>query len=129
MEIKGIWINKTPEPISVTVNGECYSGIIATSGHSPLMVMPLTGLNTLNVNITNRCEISSPVLLWLNDQVENPTIMQQTLRFGSWESLPVVATLVPTFYRFIIEEVDGGLLIVGTVELVDNEILAQAATR
>ncbi len=124
MEIKGIWLNNTTETISVTVNGELYTGIIDAGRHSRLMPMPLTGLLTLRVDITNSTDLSSVVLLWQNEDLTHPTIMQQAERFGPWNPVAVDASVALGIYRFIIEESDGGLLIVGTVELVENAVLA-----
>jgi hypothetical protein len=126
MEIKGIWKKKTTTPISVTVNGENFSGIIDPSCASPKMTISLSGLMTLDVIITNSRQVGNPVLLWENNDYSNSAIMQQVQRFGDWESLSVSQNDSGNTYHFVVEELDGGLLIVGTVELVDVEVLAQA---
>lgn len=124
MEIKGIWLNSTTESITVTVNGENYSGIIDAGGHSPIMSMTFTSLMALSVNIATRTDLNSIVLLWQTQDLAHPEILQQAERFGSWSPVAVDRSMAFGIYRFIIEESDGGLLIVGTVELVENGVFA-----
>ena len=124
MEIKGIWHNCTTYTIDVTVNGEYYTGSIDAGGNSPIMAMSLTDLLTLRVNITNGTDLSSLVLLWQTLDLAHPSLLQQTARFGAWNPLPVVNRKPIGIYRFKVEQADGGLLIVGTVELVEGEVYA-----
>jgi hypothetical protein len=123
MEINGFWLNDTLSPLAVTVNNAQYTGIIPPGRSSEPMRMQLDEMMMLNVLITNETLACNPRLLWLGEGLESVQILQQARRNMGWENVHVESPILP-IYIFHLAMTADGLLIVGTVELVEEGVLA-----
>jgi hypothetical protein len=113
----GTWYNETSSSITVTVVGQHGSITIGSNASSEPMPMQLSGWLSLDVLIANTDVTSNPILLWEDPTADQIVILQQALRFGAWEEVKVKHQGLP-YYKFHVIETDG-LLIVGTVELIE----------
>ena len=113
----GAWHNETSSNITVTVVGQHGPISIGSNASSEPMTMQLSGLLTLDAVIANTDVSSNPVLLWEDPSADQIIILQQVARRTPWEEVKVKHQGLP-FYKFRVIE-NAGLLIVGTVELID----------
>jgi hypothetical protein len=113
----GAWRNETSTSITVTVDGQSDPITVGSNSTSLPMILQLSGWLTLDVVLANSDGSSNPILLWEDPNAEQIVILQQVARHDPWVAVKVKHQGLP-FYMFHLIEEDG-LLIVGTVELID----------
>lgn len=117
--ISGMWRNDTSKTVTISWNGQPPIAPIAPGSYSGLHVIRLTDLMMLEHTIVQGDLVSYPILLWEGRDVTVMKLFQQNARFENWYDIDLFASGIHHYVFQLIDDTDG-LVIVGTVELVEE---------
>lgn len=125
--ILGRFQNNTVLPLKVTIQSD--KEILLNPGEmSCSMPIMLSGLMALEMKIADEGNngISDPILIWKATLTKVPTIYQQSHRYAEWVAVPIRVDGI-SLYHFVLQKDGESLVIIGTVELVEEDALREKA--
>ncbi|MFN8393095.1 MAG: hypothetical protein U0176_00310 [Bacteroidia bacterium] len=126
--ILGRFKNNTGMPLTVTVQSctELHLQPEETSRMFPIILDRLMAMN-LNIKDADGNDLSDPILIWESTSGEVRHIFQQVNRHWAWEQVEVIAAQLEG-YHFNLETDGGTLVIIGTVELVEEDLVREGVS-
>lgn len=125
--IKGRFDNDTDITLNLTVQSNTLPPLVP-GGTSEWVIIKLSGLMAMEMNIHDNDgnNLSNPTLMWQGTTGQNPAIFQQANRFFEWEPVTVDEG-THSGYHFNLTMNGDSLVIIGTVELVEEDLVKEKA--